>query len=189
MLFLRNKIEKSSNNFCLLKTCIWWADLSYRWTFQDWFPPCSPPPSHSLAPWSDCKFRSQEKKVKLTMVVRSSVFQRPGTAKLSSRSAPHNSLKHRGSLEIDTQWSRCTKSNTEDKRLATFWSCNFGHLPWCIKIRKPRGRRCWQRKLAVGVQNVSKTSQDLKCDYGLVITKVASSHLIDCDMNWRGISV
>ena len=32
------------------------------------------------------------------MVVRSSTFQRPGTAKLSRRSAPHNSLKHRGSL-------------------------------------------------------------------------------------------
>ena len=32
------------------------------------------------------------------MVVRSSTFQRPGTAKLSRRSAPHSSLKHRGSL-------------------------------------------------------------------------------------------
>ena len=34
------------------------------------------------------------------MVVRSSTFQRPGTAKLSSRSAPHNSLKHKGSFDM-----------------------------------------------------------------------------------------
>ena len=78
----------------------------------------------------------------LTMVVRSSTFQRPGTAKLSSRSAPHNSLKHRGSFE-DSSY-KCLNMKTRDE----------SYLAWRFHCRKPRRRSWWCRQLAVRVKNV-----------------------------------
>ena len=78
----------------------------------------------------------------LTMVVRSSTFQRPGTAKLSRRSAPHNSLKHRGSFK-DSSY-KCLNMKT----------CDESYLAWRFHCRKPWRGSWWCRQLAVRVKNV-----------------------------------